>query len=165
MPIAGVVQPDFIEISEDLRLRKYDGNHAFALSWYQDEETLMLVDGKNDPYTPERLTNMYEYLDEHGELYFIEIRKDGVFLPIGDVTFWQEDMPIVIGIPEYRGHGIGRKVVEALITRGRQLGYRELFINEIYEWNIGSQKMFEHAGFQKFSKKDEGYCYRIDLSK
>ena len=38
-------------------------------------------------------------------------------------------------------------------------------INEIYEWNIGSQKMFEHAGFQKFSKKDEGYCYRIDLSK
>lgn len=39
---------------------------------------------------------MYSYLDAHGELYFIEWKENGVWVPIGDVTFWQEDLPIVI---------------------------------------------------------------------
>lgn len=52
---------------------------------------------------------MYRYLDAHGELYFIEILDKGRFTPIGDVTFWQEDMPIIIGDSRYRGRGIGKK--------------------------------------------------------
>ena len=31
----------------------------------------------------------------------------------------QDDMPIVIGEPHYRGKGIGRKVLSALVRRGR----------------------------------------------
>ena len=56
MPIQGIQQPDLLPVSESLRLRKYDGVHDFALDWYQDRETLLLVDGKDVPYTPERLT-------------------------------------------------------------------------------------------------------------
>ena len=55
MPIENVIQPDIIQIDDQLRLRKYDGNHDFALEWYQDEETLMLVDGIYKPYDEERL--------------------------------------------------------------------------------------------------------------
>ena len=73
MAIQGIEQPEMIQIDDALRLRKYDGVHDFALGWYQDEETVWLVDGKRNPYTPERLNGMYRYLNDAGELYFIEV--------------------------------------------------------------------------------------------
>ena len=81
MPIPGVVQPNILEVEAGLRLRRFDGQFAFALPWYQDEETVYLVDGKRTPYTAEALERMYAYLDAHGELYFIEVLADGVYRP------------------------------------------------------------------------------------
>ena len=93
MAIQGVEQPEIIQIDDFLRLRKYDGVHDFALTWYQDEETVWLVDGNRNPYTPERLSGMYLYLNNAGELYFIEICENNTYKPIGDVTFWQRICP------------------------------------------------------------------------
>ena len=163
MAIQGIEQPEILQIDDTLRLRKYDGFHDFALEWYQDEETVYLVDGKRDPYTMERLGGMYRYLDNAGELYFIEILEDGTYRPIGDVTFWQEDMPIVIGDPAYRGKGIGRKVISALVERGRSLGYDHLCVEEIYEWNTGSKRCFEGIGFIPVEKTKKGSSYRLTL--
>lgn len=42
-----VSQPDYINIDDTLRLRKFDEIFDFALPWYLDEETVKLVDGKN----------------------------------------------------------------------------------------------------------------------
>lgn len=165
MSIAGIKQPEYILIDDALRLRKYDGVYDFALEWYQDEETLLLVDGENAPYTMERLKRMYEYLNEHGELYFIEMLQEGEFVPIGDVTFWQEDMPIVIGEKSCRGKGIGRKVVNALIGRGRDLGYDRLYVREIYDYNIGSRKCFESAGFKVYNTTEKGSRFVLELKK
>lgn len=163
MPIPGIQQPDFIFIDDTLCLRKYDGVHAFALEWYQDAETVYLVDGKRDSYSPERLRRMYDYLNARGELYFIETQGPDGWLPIGDVTFWQEDMPIVIGRRSERGKGIGRRVVEALIRRGRALGYDKLYVDEIYDYNTGSRACFEHAGFRAYEKTDRGRRYVLEL--
>ena len=143
MAIQGIEQPEIIQIDNTLRLRKYDGVHDFAEEWYLDEETVYLVDGKRDPYTIERLGGMYRYLNNAGELYFIEVLENGTYKPIGDVTFWQEDMPIVIGEHEYRGKGIGKQVVSALVERGRAMGYDKLYVDEIYDWNLPSRKCFE----------------------
>lgn len=87
MPIDGIKQPDFLEIDAGLRLRKYDGIYEFALPWYQDLDTVSLVDGIREPYDMEKLERMYNYLNVHGELYFIEIIEGDRFIPIGDVTF------------------------------------------------------------------------------
>ncbi len=163
MAIQGIEQPAVIQIDESLRLRKYDGVHDFALEWYLDEETVYLVDGKRDPYTIERLGGMYRYLNNAGELYFIEVLENGTYKPIGDVTFWQEDMPIVIGRKNWRGKGIGRKVVQALIARARTLGFAHLEIGEIYDYNTGSRKLFESAGFYPCRKTEKGHSYRLDL--
>ena len=76
MAIQGIEQPEMIQIDDALRLRKYDGVHDFALSWYQDEVTVWLVDGNRNPYTMERLGGMYHYLNEAGELYFIEVYEN-----------------------------------------------------------------------------------------
>lgn len=163
MAIQGITQPEIIQIDDTLRLRKYDGVHDFALMWYQDEETVWLVDGKRDPYTIERLGGMYRYLNDVGELYFIEVSENGTYKPIGDVTFWQEDMPIVIGEPAYRGKGIGRKVISALIRRGKELGYDHLAVGEIYDWNEGSRRCFESVGFMACEKTEKGTSYRLTL--
>lgn len=161
--IQGTEQPEIIQIDDSLRLRKYDGVHDFALAWYQDEETVWLVDGNRNPYTMERLNGMYRYLNNAGELYFIEVCGNGTYKPIGDVTFWQEDMPIVIGDPTYRGKGIGSKVISALIERGRSLGYDHLAVSEIYDWNDGSRRCFESVGFVACEKTEKGNTYRQKL--
>ena len=163
MAIQGIEQPAIIQIGHALRLRKYDGVHDFALEWYQDEETVYLVDGKRDPYTMERLGGMYRYLNNAGELYFIEALENGTYKPIGDVTFWQEDMPIVIGDRNYRGKKIGRKIVSALVERGKELGYDHLEIGEIYDWNEGSRRCFESVGFVAYEKTDKGAKYKLTL--
>ncbi len=155
------VQPDFIRVDEKIRLRKYDGVYDFALQWYQDEETLLLVDGRNEPYTMERLQRMYEYLHQRGELYFIEYLDGDRFVPIGDVTFWQQDLPIVIGNQCYRGRGIGGKVVAALVKRGQSLGYDCLYVHEIYDYNEGSRRCFERAGFLPYEKTEKGHRYQL----
>ena len=162
MPILNVAQPDILMIGDDLRLRKFDDSFDFAFAWYQDEETVYLVDGVRRPYSRETLENMYHYLDRHGELYFVEMLEED-WKPIGDVCFWKEDMPIVIGDPAYRGRGIGSRVIGALVRRGRCLGYDRLTVNEIYEYNTGSRKCFENAGFRVLEKTEKGNRFYMDL--
>ena len=164
MPIQGIEQPKIIQIDSALRLRKYDAKYDFALSWYQDTETVYLVDGNRNAYTTEKLEKMYSYLNDIGELYFIEVLENGEYKPIGDVTFWQEDMPIVIGEQSYRGQGIGRKVITALVERGRKIGYSKLYVNEIYSYNKGSKNCFESVGFKEYEKTEKGSRYMLELS-
>lgn len=160
MPISGIEQPEIINITNELRLRKFDDKYYFALAWYQDEETVKLVDGLDaEKYDYDTLRRMYEYLNNIGELYFIEVLENNDFIPVGDVTFSKDDMPIVIGNKNYRGQGIGKKVIEALIERARNLGYQELKVNEIYNYNIASQKLFESCGFKKAEPTKNGYSY------
>lgn len=156
MAIEGIVQPEILKINDTLRLRKFDGIYDFAFDWYQDEETVYLVDGVRKKYSQETLKCMYEYLDKQGELYFIEVLECDEFKSIGDVTFWQNDMPIVIGDKTYRGKGIAKQVIGALIQRGKLLGYTELYVNEIYEFNIASRKCFESMGFVAYEKTEKG---------
>lgn len=163
MAIEGVDQPAVLQVGDGIRLRKYEGVYDFAFDWYQDEETVYLVDSVRVPYTHEKLKRMYEYLDHHGELYFIEVMEKGVYKPIGDVTFWKDDMPIVIGEKRYRGKGIGRKVIRTLIDRGRKLGYDCLYVSEIYEFNVASTKCFESLGFRVCGQTDKGKRYLLKL--
>ena len=69
MPISNIEQPEILPVDDGLRLRKFDDSFDFAFEWYQDPETVWLVDGVRRPYTRETLANMYHYLDRHGELY------------------------------------------------------------------------------------------------
>ena len=163
MAILGMEQPEIIQIGDDLRLRKYDGNHDFALEWYQDEETVYLVDGNRVPYSVDRLNKMYEYLNEHGELYFIEVLEGDGYRPVGDVTFWKDDMPIVIGDKKYRGRKLGQRVIAALVERGKKLGYTSLHVEEIYEYNIASRKCFESVGFSAYEKTERGNRFVLPI--
>lgn len=160
MPIDSIPQPDILPIGSDLRLRKFSAPFGFALAWYRDPETVWMVDGVRIPYTPEKLERMYRWLDTHGELYWIEILQDGVFVPVGDVTLCREDLPIVIGVPSCRGKGIGSRVIGALLSRAKTLGFPAVFVREIYDWNPASARLFERCGFEKTGRTEKGNAYR-----
>ena len=163
MPIANTRQPDLIPINSNLRLRAYDGHYQVAFSWYQDPELVYLVDGKKASYSLEKIKKMYEVLNQRGELYFIEVKQADSWLPIGDVTFSENDLPVVIGVEAYRSIGIGREVIGVLIERARSLSYRQLRVQDIYDFNLPSKKLFSSFGFYPYEATDMGHCYVLDL--
>lgn len=158
MPISNVIQPEILEIDDSLRLRKFDHVYDFALEWYQDEETVWMMDGNRVPYDTDRLSRMYRYLDEHGELYWIEVKMDDRFVPIGDVTLWREDLPITIGPRSFRGRGIGKRVVRRLMERSRELDFDAVQVDSVFSYNIASQRTFESLGFEKNVDPQTGNC-------
>ncbi|QAA33330.1 N-acetyltransferase [Clostridium manihotivorum] len=164
MDISSEKQPSILPIDKELRLRKFDWNYDFALEWYRDRETVDMVDGKTSSiYDLEKLKRMYTFLNNKGELYFIEVKMKDQFIPIGDVTFSAKDIPIVIGDKSYRGKGIGLKVIKALIERARYLEFTSLQVNEIYSYNTASKRMFEKAGFKVHERREHGFSYILYL--
>lgn len=69
----------------------------------------------------------------------------------------------MIGEPDRRGRGIGRAVVRRLVERGRAIGYNELFVAEIYRFNIASQRLFESAGSRRDTETEKDYRNRLRL--
>lgn len=163
MPMENIVQPELLPVSDTLRLRKYDGVHHFALSWYQDPETVWLVDGDRDIYTPEKLDKMYTHQDTHGELYFIEALEKNDWRPIGDVCLSPDDFAIVIGEKAYRARGVGRAAVSALIERARTLGWKRVRVGDVYEFNPASRRMFASLGFREEAETEKGHSYILPL--
>lgn len=159
------VQPDVLEIRDGLRLRRVRGDHAFALPWYQDPETVFMMDGDDGTYDLIRLEWMYCFLDRVGELYFIEVlpKNSSSFVPIGDVSMCEEDFTILIGDPSYRGKGIGREVITRMIERARELGYANVKIREIFTWNKASISCFESLGFIPKKRTEHGHSYVLKL--
>ncbi|MER0122194.1 GNAT family N-acetyltransferase [Streptococcus sp. ZJ100] len=152
-----------IEIDETVRLRRGQPDDSEALMWYQDQEMVYLVDGVRESYSLEKLHRMYAYLDQVGELYTIEVQEEKGWKAIGDVTFSQYDLPIVIGDSAYRGQGFGKKIVQALVVEAKKRGYSELHVREIYKGNYASQKCFTACGFQIQRETEKGYSYRREL--
>lgn len=165
MPIENIEQPELLPVTATLRLRKYDGSHDFALTWYLDPETVWLVDGDKDLYTPELLNKMYAHQDTHGELYFIEALENDSWRPVGDVCLSPDDFAIVVGEKNCRGKGIGSAVVSALADRARSLGWKQVRVGDIYDFNAGSRRMFTSLGFREEAKTAKGRSYILILEK
>ncbi|MGQ7379507.1 GNAT family N-acetyltransferase [Streptococcus suis] len=163
MAITGIEQAEILEIDKQVRLRRYDGQHDFAFEWHQDLELVWLVDGNKEPYTLDRLNRMYGYLATNGECYFIEIFEDEQFIPIGDVTLFADDFAIAIGDKQYWNKGIGTKVLQRMVERAREVRLEEILVEEIYDWNTGSRKLFEKCGFEAVEKKKKGWSYKKNL--
>lgn len=91
------------------------------------------------------------------------------WFPIVDVTLAKEMMPIVIGRKEFRGKGLGKRIIRLLIERAKTLGWDALKNNKIYSYNIASRKMFESLGFMKIvtqidQKGREYNSFKLELN-
>ncbi len=166
MPLNGIEQPETITLNDDFRLRKYDGNYELFLPGYQDPVVYQNSEGIFDEEKKPNLAyvrGMCNFLDSVGELYFIEAKEGGGFLPIGDVTIKQENPPIAIWRGEYRGRGVGTLVMRAVIERMRELGFDRITGSEVFKWNEASQKLHEKLGFRRVDETDRDYIYELEL--
>ena len=165
MPLKGIEQPLIIEIDEDLRLKKYDGNPQTALEGYRDPYVYQNSEGIFDESKIPDLdyvTGMFKYLDNVGELYFIEVKEVDGFIPVGDVTIKQENPPIAIWFERYRGKGIGKKVMQTVIARMKELGFKKITGSTVYKWNTHSLNLHKGLGFVIVEEsKDE---YKLELT-
>ena len=154
-----------LQIDHALRLVPYYKiNHCEeAFVWYQDVNLVYLVDGVKRPYSPAALEAMYSYLDQHGELFWIEVKEKGEWFPIGDVTLSQANLPIVIGNPAYQHRGLGKKVLSTLIELARVKGWKELRIKEIYTYNHASRRCFKSLGFVADGATEKGTSFILKL--
>ena len=60
--------------NQDICLVPYYPAYEIALPWYQDAELCHHVDNQNRIYDLSILKNMYQYLDSHGDLFYIEYK-------------------------------------------------------------------------------------------
>ena len=167
MPLPNINQPEMIIVNPNIRLRKYDGNYKLGLPWYQDPYVIHNSEGILDESKKldlDYVKGMYSWLNEHGELYFIEILENNFYRPIGDVTIKPENPPIAIGVKQYRGIGVGTVVMKVVIERLKTLGYVKISNSTIYKWNTSSIKMHEKLGFIRVNETANEYFYDLDLS-
>ena len=166
MPLGNAVQPEIIEISDRLRLRRYDGHYELFLPGYQDPAVYQNSEGIFDEAKiPDMnyVRGMCGCLERAGELYYVEAKEDDGFRPVGDVTIKDENPPIAIWYGAYRGKGIGGLVMQAVICRLRELGYEKITGSTVYTWNIASQRMHEKLGFVRVREEGDDVIYQLTL--
>lgn len=135
----------------DLRLRSCDAVRDVdaALPWYRDPEVLRMSEGTGAlPFDRERVARMYLHLASVGELYMIEVRDETSWRTVGDVTLAQDTLPIVIGETNYRGRGLGGRVLDLLIGRAKALGWDHLQAKHVFTYNEPSRRLFSSRGFR-----------------
>ena len=90
--------------NQDICLVPYYPAYEIALPWYQDAELCHHVDNQNRIYDLSILKNMYQYLDSHGDLFYIEYK--GILC--GDVCLQTSGEISIVVCKEYQNRHIGR---------------------------------------------------------
>ena len=153
-------------INYEIRLRPLEESDVdTALVWYQNIRVLRCAfDARiNQPFDRETLFHLYEYYKSMGELYIIEIQDNKSWFAIGDALVSPKTLPLMIGIEEFWGKGIGKRVLRKMILRAEELGYKKLFTKGISRTNLRSIKLFTSAGFKVYHKNKKEVKMVIDL--
>ena len=141
-------------VDGEITLVPYYPNYKTALAWYQDPELCKQVDNRDTVYDLALLKDMYQYLNRHGDLFYIKYKNrlcgDVCLQPSGEVN-------IVISKPFQNKH-IGRRVMKEIIRLAKEKQLSSLHA-EIYTFNTQSQKMFQSIGFIKAG--DERYVLNL----
>ncbi|MDD6263384.1 MAG: GNAT family N-acetyltransferase [Clostridiales bacterium] len=141
-------------IDSEIRLIPYYRNDAASFPWYQDSDVCKQVDNRDTPYDLELLHRMYDYLNAHGNCYYIEYR--GVLA--GDVTLGDNAEISIVVCKEYQNRHIGRRCVTDMLKLAGEKGMKRVKAN-IYSFNEQSRRMFQSVGFVKTD--DEWYEYTL----
>ena len=84
---------------------------------------------------------------------------------IGYAVFWsvtdQGELGNVAVSPQYRGKGIGTKLVEAVLERALEKGVREVFL-EVRKSNLGAQNLYKAFGFFEVGKRRNYYLEPLE---
>ncbi len=112
------------------------------------------------PWTLDTFRGMLERTDSH--LFVAEAASgpDGAVVVVGYAVVWivvdQAELGDIAVSPEWRGHGIGRGLLETVLDRVREQRVRELFL-EVRPSNHGARALYERYGFVEIGRRKDYY--------
>ena len=109
--------------NQDICLVPYYPAYEIALPWYQDAELCHHVDNQNRIYDLSILKNMYQYLDSHGDLFYIEYK--GILC--GDVCLQTSGEISIVVCKEYQNRHIGRIVIGKILALAKEKKYPQCY--------------------------------------
>lgn len=145
-------------IDQEIRLIPYYRNDEVSFPWYLDPEICRQVDNIDHLYDLERLHNMYDFLNTHGNCYYIEYR--GAL--VGDVSLRDTGEISIVICREYQNKKIGSRCISEMLSLAKEKGLSCVRAN-IYAFNHQSRHTFLAAGFRQVS--DEWYEYELGESR
>lgn len=93
-----------------------------------------------------------------GDAELIVAAADGA--PVGYAVFWQVldqgELGNVAVDPEWRGRGVGQRLVQEVIARARVRGVRELFL-EVRPSNDTARTLYQNLGFTAVGRRRAYY--------
>lgn len=141
-------------IDNEIKLIPYYRNDEASFPWYQDLDVCKQVDNRDEPYNLELLHCMYDYLNTHGNCYYIEYK--GVL--VGDISLSDRAEIAIVVCKEYQNQHIGRRCVSDILKLAKEKGMEKVKAS-IYSFNEQSQRMFQSVGFEKTD--EEWYEYKL----
>lgn len=137
-----------ITVSEEIKLIPYFENYDTTLKWYKDKDVCKQVDNIDFVYDIDRLKKMYNYLNTHGKLFYIEYNNELV----GDISLTDEAEITIVVCKEFQNKHIGRCCVTKILELAEGKGLKSITAN-IYAFNHQSRKMFEAVGFKQIDEE------------
>lgn len=141
-------------VDAEIMLVSYYPNYRTTLAWYQDLELCKQVDNRDSVYDLDLLKRMYQYLNKHGDLFYIKYKGR----LCGDVCLQTGGEVNIVISKQFQNQHIGRRVMNEIICLAREKEMRKLHA-EIYFFNLQSQKMFQSVGFLKVD--EEQYVFYL----
>lgn len=84
---------------------------------------------------------------------------------IGHAVFWvvvdQGELGNIAVAPECRRHGVGTRLLEAVLDCAEERGVREVFL-EVRASNIGAQQLYAAHGFRETSRRRSYYTRPVE---
>lgn len=137
-----------ITANEAIKLVPYFENYDTTLKWYEDKDVCKQVDNIDFVYDIERLKKMYNYLNTHGKLFYIEYNNELV----GDISLTDDNEITIVVCKEFQNKHIGRNYVKKVLELAKENGLKSVTAN-IYAFNHQSRKMFEAVGFKQIDEE------------
>lgn len=102
------------------------------------------------------LEDLYAFYSKVNGQYFVAEDKNILAGGAGIAPFMKEDNSIwelqkMYLAPEYRGKGIGKKLMELCISTAKNLGIQKLYI-ETLDSMVEANKMYQKFGFKEIEK-------------
>jgi D-alanine-D-alanine ligase len=131
------------------RVRAEDATLLFG--WFEDEELTRYMEPSSSLTIDQLEVSILCSKDEDFVIYKGDV-------PIGFASLYERtpctsEISYLIADPEYRGRGLGRKIVEALLDHGfLRLGLKSIFASATFE-NLSSIRALEGAGFRRIGTR------------
>ena len=123
-----------ITVNENIKLVPYFENYDTTLKWYEDAYVCKQVDNIDFLYDIDRLQKMYNYLNTHGKLYYIEYKNELV----GDISLTDDNEITIVVCKEFQNKHIGRNCVKKILELAKEKGLKSVTAN-IYDSNHQSR--------------------------